>query len=310
MSMHLKLLRFLLLAVTLVVSVSAYAQEDQNSTSDPRDNNSGATTLDRTDPNMTESGNTNTKPPRDGFYDRYLYTEEQIIPYDFIHEKDVFWEKRVWRLIDIREKMNHVFKYETEPFINILLDHARAGDISLYRVTSDKFDDPMTDEEMQNIGSSVDTIITFDPDTFEEIVQVVRNELNPEDIKKYRIKEVYFFDEETSTLDVRILGIAPIIDRVDDNGNFLNSGPMFWAYYPELRSVLARHEAFNPANDAARMSWEDIFEARLFSSYIIKESNVFDRRIKDYKNNPMDVLIESDNIKEQIFNFEHDLWSY
>lgn len=308
--MHLKLLRFLLLAVTLVVSISAYAQEDQNSTSDPRDNNSGATTLDRTDPNMTESGNTNTKPPRDGFYDRYLYTEEQIIPYDFIHEKDVFWEKRVWRLIDIREKMNHVFKYETEPFINILLDHARAGDISLYRVTSDKFDDPMTDEEMQNIGSSVDTIITFDPDTFEEIVQVVRNELNPEDIKKYRIKEVYFFDEETSTLDVRILGIAPIIDRVDDNGNFLNSGPMFWAYYPELRGVLARHEAFNPANDAARMSWEDIFEARLFSSYIIKESNVFDRRIKDYKNNPMDVLIESDKIKEQIFNFEHDLWSY
>lgn len=307
MNMHLKFLRFclLVLAASLLTTAPTWAQEDQE---DPGDEQQQ--TDPQTNPNMTESGNTDVKPPRDGFYDRYLYTEEQIIPYDFIHEKDVFWEKRIWRLIDIREKMNHAFKYEKEPFISILLDHAKAGDITLYRVIDDEFTSPMTEEEMKNIGSSVDTIITFDPDTFEEIVQVVRNELNPEDIKKYRIKEVYFFDEETSTLDVRILGIAPIIDRVDDNGNFLNSGPMFWAYYPELRSVLARHEAFNPYNDAARMSWEDVFEARLFSSYIIKESNVFDRRIKDYKTNPMDVLIESDNIKEQIFNFEHDLWSY
>ena len=58
------------------------------------------------------------------------------------------------------------------------------------------------------------------------------------------------------------------------------------------------------------MSWEDVFEARLFSSYIIKESNVYDRRIKDYKSNPMALLLESDKIKKGLFNFEHDLWSY
>jgi gliding motility associated protien GldN len=297
MNAHLKFIPclFLGLAITLLSTTTAWAQGGD----EPVNN-----------PNMTESGNTTDDRPRDNFYDRYLYTEEQIIPYDFIHEKDVFWEKRIWRLIDIREKMNHPFKNEKEPFITILLDHAKEGDITLYHVMDDEFTQAMTQDEMQNIGSSVDTIITFDPDTFEEIVQVVVNDLNPEDIKKYRIKEVYFFDEETSTMDVRILGIAPIIDRVDDNGNFLNSGPMFWAYYPELRGILARHEAFNPLNDAARMSWEDVFEARLFSSYIIKESNVYDRRIKDYKTNPMDMLLESDRIKEQIFNFEHDLWSY
>ncbi|MFK7798109.1 MAG: gliding motility protein GldN [Aureispira sp.] len=301
MNAHLKFMHCFLFAwaVLLLSSTTTFAQPGGDGEDQPANN-----------PNMTESGNTNDVKPRDNFYDRYLYTEEQIIPYDFIHEKDVFWEKRIWRLIDIREKMNHAFKNEKEPFITILLNHAKEGDITLYHVMDDEFTQAMTQDEMQNIGSSVDTIITFDPDTFEEIVQVVVNDLNPEDIKKYRIKEVYFFDEETSTMDVRILGIAPIIDRVDDNGNFLNSGPMFWAYYPELRGVLARHEAFNPLNDAARMSWEDVFEARLFSSYIIKESNVYDRRIKDYKTNPMDMLLESDRIKESIFNFEHDLWSY
>lgn len=293
MNVNHKFLRFFVLGLVLTVITPTFvwAQPDTN-------------------PNVTESGNTDQVKPRDSFYDRYLYTEKQVIPYDFIHEKDVFWERRIWRLIDIREKRNHPFKNEKEPFITLLLLHAKAGDITLYHTFDDEFTQAMTQEEMQNLGSSVDTIITFDPETFEEIVQVVVNDLNPEDIKKYRIKEVYFFDEEKSTLDVRILGIAPIIDRVDNNGNFLNSGPMFWSYYPELRGILARHEAFNPDNDAARMSWEDIFEARLFASYIIKESNVYDRRIKDYKTNPMDMLLESDKLKEQIFHFEHDLWSY
>lgn len=295
MNVNLKLLRFFVLGIFLFAGTSTIVAQDP-----PDDGN----------PNVTESGNTDAVKPRDNFYDRYLYTEKKVITYDFIHEKDVFWERRIWRLIDIREKMNHPFKYEKEPFIMILLNHAKAGDITLYHTFDDEFSQAMTQDEMQNIGSSVDTIITFDPETFEEIVQVVVNDLNPEDIKKYRLKEVYFFDEETSTMGVRILGIAPIIDRVDDNGNFLNSGPMFWSYYPELREILARHESFNAQNDAAKMSWEDVFEARLFASYIIKESNVFNRRIQDYKTNPMDMLLESDKLKEQIFHFEHDLWSY
>ncbi len=293
MNVNLKFLRFFVLGLILTVaSVSAYAQPDQDN------------------PNVTESGNTTQKPPRDNFYDRYIYTEKNVLAYPFIHEKDVFWERRIWRLIDIREKFNHRFKNEKAPFINIILNAAKGGDITLYHTSNDEFTEPMTIDEMQNIGSSVDTIITFDPETFEEIREVVVNELNAEDIKKYRLKEVWFFDEERSDLDVRILGIAPILDRYDDNGNFLNSGPMFWIYYPEMREVLARQEAFNYHNDAQRMTWEDIFEARLFHSYIIKESNVYDRRIKDYKTSPMDLLLESDKLKEQIFNFEHDLWTY
>jgi gliding motility associated protien GldN len=297
MNVNQKILRFFFLGFVILAgtSFSVMAQpENENNT------------------NVTESGNTDEARPRDNFYDRYIYTEKRVITYDFIHEKDVFWERRIWRLVDIREKMNAHFGYdkENESFIEILLQHAKEGDITLYHTFDDEFSQRMTQEEMQNIGSSVDTIITFDPETFEEIIQVVVNDLNPDDIKKYRLKEVYFFDEEKSALDVRILGIAPIIDRVDDNGNFLNSGPMFWSYYPELRDVLARHESFNTHNDAARMSWEDVFEARMFSSYIIKESNVYDRRIKDYKTNPMDMLLESDKLKEQIFHFEHDLWSY
>lgn len=296
------------LAMFFCASVSTFAQEEPEEPETPApttDLNGGGSA-----PTVTESGKTEVVTPRDGFYDRYLHKEKRIIAYDYIHEKDVFWEKRIWRIIDVREKMNHPFKFEKEPFIKILISHAHKGDIQLYGTMDDgAFTLPLNETESKQIGSSVDTVITFDPETFEEIVTVVVNDLNPDDIKKYRIKEVWYFDEETSTMSVRILGIAPIIQRYDDNGNFLNEGPMFWAYYPEMREVLARHEAFNEANDAMRMSWEDIFESRHFASYIIKESNVYDRRIQDYKTG-IDALLEADKIKDGMFHFEHDLWEY
>lgn len=85
---------------------------------------------------------------------------------------------------------------------------------------------------------------------------------------------------------------------------------MFWVYYPEARSILAREKAFNTASDVDVMSWEDIFEMRLFSSYIMKESNVYDRRIADYMKNPLDALFESENIHMGIFNLEQQSWQH
>jgi gliding motility associated protien GldN len=243
----------------------------------------------------------------DGIYDESLIASTPPLKYDHIREADVFWEKRIWRVLDVREKMNQPFVYPEKPFINIILEAAQQGDISVYM--DEKFTMPMSKSESQNIGVSIDTTIVFDPVTFIETPVVTRNVLNWEDIKRFRLKEVWFFDEETSTMQVRIIGIAPLREVYDNNGNFKYEQPMFWAYYPELRNVLAREEAFNPLNDAGRMSWEDIMEMRYFSSYIYKESNVYDRRLQDYLSG-VDLLLEADKIKSEIFNFEHDLWSF
>ena len=47
----------------------------------------------------------------DGVYEKVTTVEKEIIPYDDIREADVFWSKRVWRIIDTREKMNLIFAY-------------------------------------------------------------------------------------------------------------------------------------------------------------------------------------------------------
>lgn len=248
--------------------------------------------------------------PRDGAYDEISMDEREILPYDHIREADVFWKKRIWRVIDTREKMNLNFKYPKQYLINIIRDHAIEGTITVYDAIDDEFTSKLTPEEVAQAGvGSKDTIRVIDPITLEEKVEITDPEFDPNKVKKFRIKEDWIFDEETSTMVVRIIGFAPVMEVIDENGNLRGDRVLFWAYYPELRPILAKYQVFNTKNDASSISWEDLLEMRLFSSYIYKESNVYDRRIQDYTTG-VDALLESDRVKQEIFEFEHDLWSY
>lgn len=254
--------------------------------------------------------------PLDDIVEKRIMHERFILPYEPIREADLFWEKRIWRVLDVREKMNRPFIYPEAPFFTILVDGVESGNIVPYG--DEKFTGKLTSEDLTNLLFSIDTTFVTNPDTYEDEMTIVQNEINHNDIKRFRIKEIWFFDEESSTLKVRILGIAPVKDVFDENtGEFLFEQPLFWVYYPDSREYLARHKVFIPGNDANPLSWEDFFEMRPFSSYIYKESNVDGFRLQDYPslagsdlNSGIQRLLESEKIKASIFNFEHDLWSY
>jgi gliding motility associated protien GldN len=131
---------------------------------------------------------------------------------------------------------------------------------------------------------------------------------------KFRIKEEWVFDREASRMFVRILGIAPLKtiflpDGVTERG----SAPMFWVYYPDLRPTLAKYEVYNSKNmGTGRMTWEELFESRMFSSYIVRSTldNPLNKNLKSYIRDPILALLEGDDIKNKIFNYEQDLWSY
>jgi gliding motility associated protien GldN len=249
-------------------------------------------------------------PPLDGVTEKKLMQERKTLAYDNVREGDVLWEKKIWRVIDVREKMNLPFAYAEKPFFTLLNDAAKSGKIKAYSTENDKFTKSLSPLEVEAMSVSFDTISIFDPVSYDEKINFVKNDLDPESVKQFRIKELWYMDKESSTVKVRILGIAPIIDEYDDAGNFKFSRPLYWVYYPECREFLSHQQAFNFAgNDAAPTSWEDLLEQRFFSSYITKESNVYDRRIEDYLTGT-DALMEGDKIKNDIFHTEHDMWSY
>lgn len=262
---------------------------------------------------ITESSEPSEDMYIDDIVQKRLITENQVLPYEHIREADVAWEKRIWRVIETREKMNLPFRYPEKPLFTIFSEMIENGDITVFE--DEKFQKPLTFDQVNAKLNRIDTITAFDYDTYIEKVEVVKTQVNPADIMQYRMKEIYFFDEESSTMKVRILGIAPIKDEVDrETGIVKYSGPIFWIYYPEARDHLSRQLVFNENNDMSPMTWSDLFEKRFFTSFIIKKSNVLDYRVKDYytgyEREGIDRLLESERIKNELLNFEHDLWTY
>ncbi|HAI57454.1 MAG: gliding motility protein GldN [Saprospirales bacterium] len=263
---------------------------------------------------ITESS----EPAEDRYVDdivsKRLVVENTVLPYEPIREADIAWQKKIWRVLDTREKMNLPFRYPEKPLFNVFREMIENGDITVFE--DEKFTTALTPEEVEKSLNRVDTSVIFDYDTYEEKVQVVKSEISWEDINRFRVKEIWFFDEESSRLRVRILGIAPERDVYDDETQeFKYSLPLFWIYYPEARNLLSKHRIFNENNDMAPMTWAALFESRFFSSVIYKSSNVLDLRVKDMfdaskENSNIDILLESKKIKAELFNFEHDFWTY
>ena len=242
----------------------------------------------------------------------------RVVPYTHVREADVMWHKRIWREIDLREKINHPLYFPTTPIndrksLFDVIKQAVTVDKTLtaYSTQDDEFTVPLTvSEAIASMGDSI-TIMLEDEWGDPTIPSSTFSEVESQDIVKYRLKEDWFFDNERSIMDVRIMGICPFMIAMDEQGNAKGIKPIFWIYFPEARYVFANFDVFNRQNDAERRTFEDIFWKRMFNSYIYKESNVYDRQIIEYKETePLGLLLEADRVKDDLFKMEHDLWHF
>jgi gliding motility associated protien GldN len=266
---------------------------------------------------------------RDAAVEKSMFKDRIPLDYEYLRADDALYTQRVWREIDIREKINLPFRYQAQDdngdqrFVSILVNAVREqlknGNAIAFNGEDDRFTtflDSTSFEKAIGGGSQCDTNAVYALDDPTKIVKWVVNcnKLNPDEIYKFRIKEEWVFDREASRMFVRILGIAPCKtfyapDGVTERG----SSPLFWVYYPDLRGVLAKYEVYNPKNmGMSRMTWEELFEARMFGSYIIKSTldNPMNKYIRNLINDPILRLLEGDNIKGKIFDYEQNLWSY
>jgi gliding motility associated protien GldN len=266
---------------------------------------------------------------RDAATEKSMFKDRIPLDYEFLRADDALYTQRVWREIDIREKINLPFRYQAQDdngdqrFISILVNAVRKelknGNALAFSADDDRFTtflDSATFEKAIGGGSQCDTTPVYnilDPTKIDSFV-VTCPKINPDEIVKFRIKEEWIFDREASRMFVRILGIAPCKTQFGADGKTERGvTPLFWIYYPDLRPTLARYEVYNPKNmGMSRMTWEELFEARMFSSYIIKSTldNPMNKYLRNMINDPILRLLEGDNIKDKIFNYEQNLWQY
>lgn len=259
-----------------------------------------------------------------------IYTRQmpdnQKVNYTYLNESDVIWSKRLYRIIDLREKMNlnlyyPSLKYDADEnrfksemsdgrmnFSGILLNEILSGRVPA--TDGDAMTVPTTYNDIAaKMNRDTLTIAVVGADGLEHDSTVTNME-NPSDIKQLMLLEEWFFDKKHSRLDVRIIGICPIYMGYDPITSRLVKRRLFWIRYEDVRQALAASEAFNSYNDAQRISFEDLMLQRRFSGYIVAESNVYDdRSINQYKMGSSQIF-EAERIKNEIFNFEQDLWEY
>lgn len=246
------------------------------------------------------------------------YTRKPI-PYPYLRQADVMWQHRVWQVIDLKQKMNHALYYPLDSINDrwslwrVIVDGLRNGYITAYDLG------PTFDDEFQYPISpqGIDSVLTVTRTLYrpklenDEVEQVeVTTEIDPSEIVAYKLKEDWIFDKQRSERYVRIIGIAPMkVWKSEETGEVKGVKELFWLYFPECRYSFVAYDVFRRANDAQRISYDDLFQKRLFSSYIVKEENVYDRTVEDYAKG-LDAVLESERIKNEMFLVEHDLWNY
>ncbi len=260
----------------------------------------------------------------DGAYVPEHNPTRRVVPYPYLRQADVMWKKRIWQRIDLKQKMNYSLYYPTTPIKNrmclydVIIKGIRDGQITPYSTKNpfnvllpdDEFSTPLSPEDALKEASNTETKTIFDENGEPLSTKDTSMAITAEMVKYFEIKEDWIFDKQRSERYVRIIGIAPIVEKKFGGGTSVQDVPVFWLYFPECRYLFANADVFNLHNTSQPITFDDLFQKRMFSSYVVKEENVYDRRIEDYYKDPMKAILESERIKEDLFLFEHDLWHY
>lgn len=264
------------------------------------------------------------------FYTKVSTTGKKPMPYPPVRQSDVIWEKVVWREIDFNERFNQFFYFPTNDSVNsqgrtnlvsLILRAVKNGEISnVYddddmkapkdpaKAISDLAGEPI-ERERPKVDADGQTI--FDEDGEPEMEKWLQERtFDITTATKIRIKERWYIDKQDSRQKVRILGLAFEYDKELASGNNARNWS-FWIPMNDMtvRNVLVNANAFDENNDVVENSYDDVFIARYFDSYIIRTSNIHNRSISDYLVGE-DAILEAQKLEEEIYDIESDMWEY
>lgn len=261
----------------------------------------------------------------------------------FHRSDDVVWSRIVYRIIDMRFKQNYQLYNpissedpQYKSLFLVMLNAIQDG-MEVYEKASDigdikpYFNLPPMPREMiptvlntdrtgelgdGNIATSEYMLLNYDSTTQEMRFNnysyrgFVRNQL------KYVIQEVIFFDKHYSRLYSKILAIAPMHA---DNTTYYDEMPimealygqiLFWVPFDSFRPYMAQQYLMPRDNDSKRVTFDDFFAMKLYTSYLVGASNVYDRMIPDYATTPEEIAREQARIEWELLSAEQDLWEY
>lgn len=259
------------------------------------------------------------------------------LKYGYVDEKDIRKSMYVWEIIDMNDKINQPFYYNmesglgasTKSLYQILLDGALTGSIAeVYddenftrrlspveitkRLQSTRVDDALID-----IYNSGRTPTEQEIQQYTDIIKTTSDK-----VEMLKVMGMWYIDARDAQMKYRILGVAAmgpdpaVAGQLGPDGQPMTGAneliDLFWIYYPDARNILANNVVYNKNNSSADLSFDDLLNARRFSSIIYKSSvGMGEGKVADYiPRNADEQMEESDRIKGEILEMENEMWNY
>lgn len=270
------------------------------------------------------------------------YNPQSGIPTITNHRaEDVIWSRVVYRIIDMRYKQNYQLYYPTRcddaefrSLFKVIVDAIVEDDLVVYEKRTSQikpnYDTPLSKSSMPGLLMKNDSASLANPDDHRFLsYDSLEDRLSfdcysyPEfatNQLKYVIQEVIFFDRHYSRLYSKIMAIAPlqsdkITTKSDDPKKLtaqLLESLLFWIPFDSLRPYMQRQftQTNSLKNDSKRVTFDEFFQKKLYTSYILGDGNMYNRIITDFATTPEEVKIEQERIATELLNFEQDLWEY
>jgi len=135
---------------------------------------------------------------------------------------------------------------------------------------------------------------------------VNESDVPSQEVKSLYVKEAWFFDQNNSVYDVKLLAICPFIYLNRDFGE--QRSPMYWVRYEDLRPYIANtYIMTSNVNNAKTFTIDDYFRLRMFDGEIFKTENLLNIPLNAYV--PEDsIQFEQERIEKQLVDFKESLW--
>ena len=294
------------LALALAAALPVVAQEEQQGTEQQQR---------RRGPEMTRGGRAEEKADDSGLPELTVRARE-------LNERmtqvlgNARWMRVIYREVDLTKEENAPLYYPTQPMngqmnlFSTLFQLVCEGRINVYEYM-DGYED-FSDNRILDLKVMLDRSRIYYEETpaeGDEPAGYVVNEsdIPSADVKAYYVKEAWYFDQNNSVFDVKLLAICPILTIADEMGE--NTMPMFWVPYESIRPyIMNSYIMTSNVNNAMTFTYDDYFRRRMFKGDIFKTQNLMNLPLQAYCPTPDSLQREQARIEKQLISFEESLY--
>lgn len=230
------------------------------------------------------------------------------------------WIREIYRFLDLKKEKNAALYYPEQPIGNrmnlytMLFKLIANNNITVYNYTMNGSETIAKDNILtfKEMAERLGIPLTANGTSF----NYNEYDIPSNEILGYYIKEIWFFDQENSVLDVQTAAICPILYRqeylegvdVSDMDN-IQSQPQFWVPYKEIQAYTSQVPIMTSnLNNILDKTIDDYFKFRLYDGEIYKTTNMENKVFVEKYNTPEELKEARERVEKELNQFDTNLW--